>query len=106
MAINANVAVAARRANVAVKIAKTARLPKNKILYSRPLKPKNISQNEYFMEQPQVSQVETAEIIHLANKILLDAIEGDFVELGCYKGDTSVLLAKLLKNSDKKNFPY
>lgn len=44
------------------------------------------------MEQPQVTKQETEEIIHLANKILLDSVEGDFVEFGCYKGDTSVLL--------------
>ena len=50
----------------------------------------------------QVSHQETEEILRLAKLALLQA--GDFVELGCYKGDTSVLLAKLLKEekSDKK----
>ncbi|MBR3257325.1 class I SAM-dependent methyltransferase [Candidatus Saccharibacteria bacterium] len=47
-------------------------------------------------EQRQVSPQETEKIIHLANKILLLRVEGDFVELGCYKGETSVLLQKLL----------
>lgn len=47
-------------------------------------------------ELPQVTVQETAEIIHLAQQVLLDSIEGDFVELGCYKGDTSLQLAKLL----------
>ena len=45
----------------------------------------------------QVSKKETEEILRLAKNSL--ASEGDFVELGCYKGDTSLLLAKLLKDS-------
>lgn len=46
----------------------------------------------------QVTREETAEILRLAEQCL--DLEGDFVELGCYRGDTSVLLAKLLqKNS-------
>ena len=54
----------------------------------------------------QVSKPEIAEILRLAETAL--GVEGDFVELGCYKGDTSVLLAKLLraKNSDKKLWLY
>ena len=44
----------------------------------------------------QVTDTETAEILRLAKKCL--DLEGDFVELGCYKGDTSVLLGKLLAN--------
>ena len=47
-------------------------------------------------EQRQVSPQETEKIIQLANKILISGVEGDFVELGCYKGETSVLLQKLL----------
>lgn len=46
----------------------------------------------------QVTDTETAEILRLAKKCL--ALEGDFVELGCYKGDTSVLLGKLLADFD------
>ena len=52
----------------------------------------------------QVSDEEIKQIIKLA-KDSLD-IDGDFVELGCYKGDTSLLLAELLKNSDKKLYIY
>ena len=52
----------------------------------------------------QVSAQETAEILRLAEQAL--GVEGDFVELGCYKGDTSILLAKLLKKSDKKLWLY
>ena len=42
----------------------------------------------------QVSEAETEEIMRLAEKAL-DA-EGDYVELGCYKGDTAIMLADLL----------
>lgn len=54
------------------------------------------------MEQPQVSPEETEEIIRLANKILCEHIAGDFVEFGCYRGDTSVLLQKLLVGKTQK----
>ena len=54
----------------------------------------------------QVSKQETEEILRLAEKALSAA--GDFVELGCYKGETSLLLARLLKShsSDKKLWLY
>ena len=42
----------------------------------------------------QVNEEETARILKLAEEAL--AVEGDFVEFGCYKGDTSLLLAELL----------
>ena len=42
----------------------------------------------------QVSELETEKILEIARKCLL--VEGDFVELGCYRGDTSLLLAELL----------
>ncbi|MBR2543961.1 class I SAM-dependent methyltransferase [Candidatus Saccharibacteria bacterium] len=46
----------------------------------------------------QVSENETKRILELARGCL--GVEGDFVEMGCYKGDTSLLLAELLvKNS-------
>ena len=43
----------------------------------------------------QVEKKETAEIIAQA-KNQLD-VEGDFVELGCFEGDTSLLLAEILR---------
>ena len=43
----------------------------------------------------QVPPAETSEILRLATSCL--EISGDFVELGCYRGDTSVLLGKLLQ---------
>lgn len=52
----------------------------------------------------QVTAVETAKILKLARECLL--ISGDFVELGCYKGDTSLMLAEVLKGSDKKLWIY
>lgn len=44
----------------------------------------------------QVSEKETKKIIDLARKAI--EIEGDFVEMGCYKGDTSLLLAEVLRD--------
>lgn len=45
----------------------------------------------------QVTKAETEEILHLAEQCL--SVAGDWVELGCYRGDTSVLLGKLLWKS-------
>lgn len=42
----------------------------------------------------QVSQEETGRILELAKSVL--DVEGDYVELGCYKGDTSLMLAEIL----------
>ncbi len=42
----------------------------------------------------QVSEKETKRILELAEEAL--KISGDYVEMGCYKGDTSLLLAELL----------
>lgn len=47
----------------------------------------------------QVAPDETSEILRLAEQTLTQKTEGDFVELGCYRGDTSVLLGKLLQKS-------
>ncbi|MBO7718013.1 class I SAM-dependent methyltransferase [Candidatus Saccharibacteria bacterium] len=52
----------------------------------------------------QVSREETDKIIELAQSSL--QFRGDFVELGCYKGDTSLLLAEVLHGSDKKLWIY
>ena len=48
----------------------------------------------------QVSELETKKIIVVAMQCL--SIEGDFVEMGCYKGDTSLLLAEVLKDSNSQ----
>ncbi len=42
----------------------------------------------------QVSEKETEKILALARECL--SVEGDYVEFGCYKGDTSLMLAELL----------
>lgn len=52
----------------------------------------------------QVTVSETAEILAQAEKCL--DRDGDFVELGCYKGMTSVLLGKLLLKSSQKLWIY
>lgn len=53
----------------------------------------------------QVSAEETEKIIEIARECLI--VRGDFVELGCYKGDTSLLLAEVLRgynNESVENF--
>ncbi|MBR3230828.1 class I SAM-dependent methyltransferase [Candidatus Saccharibacteria bacterium] len=52
----------------------------------------------------QVSRVETEKIIEIAGDCL--SLAGDYVELGCYKGDTSLLLAEVLQETDKKLWLY
>ena len=42
----------------------------------------------------QVSELETTKIIEMARECL--SVYGDYVELGCYKGDTSLMLADVL----------
>lgn len=49
----------------------------------------------------QVTPAETATILETAKKCL--DLPGDFVELGCYRGDTSVLLGKLLQDHTKNS---
>ena len=45
---------------------------------------------------------------HLVSQVLAYGVEGDFVELGCNTGNSSVLITKLLQvyNSDKKLSVY
>ena len=52
----------------------------------------------------QVSERETQFILDTAKGCL--GLVGDFVELGCYKGDTSLLIAEVLKDTDKKLWIY
>jgi len=66
--------------------------------------PKQISRTKFYdiirhmyQSNDQVTPAETAEILRLAEQSL--KTEGDFVELGCYRGDTSVLLGKMLQNA-------
>ncbi len=49
----------------------------------------------------QVSERETEEIVRLAEASL--KVSGDFVELGCYKGDTSLLLQRLLESKKQRS---
>lgn len=46
----------------------------------------------------QVADSETNEILKIARECL--ALPGDFVELGCYEGDTSLLLAEILRDAN------
>ena len=52
----------------------------------------------------QVADSETREILQIAESCLFTP--GDFVELGCYEGDTSLLLAEIIRKSDKKLWIY
>lgn len=52
----------------------------------------------------QVSSVETQKILDIARSHLNS--EGDFVEFGCYAGDTSILLAEIIKGTSKKLYLY
>ena len=52
----------------------------------------------------QVSEIETKKILEIAREQV--GFPGDFVELGCYKGDTSLLLAEVLKGSSQKLWIY
>lgn len=47
----------------------------------------------------QVGEGETRRILGLAREAL--AVEGDFVEMGCYRGDTSLLLAEVLQEYNR-----
>ncbi len=59
---------------------------------------KNISR---LPENDQISLAETARLLELAQTCL--SVSGDFVELGCYKGDTSILLGQLLQSASAKS---
>ena len=52
----------------------------------------------------QVSELETKKILAIAEGCL--NVDGDFVELGCYKGDTSLMLAEVLQKTNKKLWIY
>lgn len=54
----------------------------------------------------QVSSAETAILISLLQQVLAKNIAGDVVELGCYKGDTSVLFQRELQKTDKTLWLY
>ena len=46
----------------------------------------------------QVSELETEKIMEIARECL--TLPGDFVEMGCYKGDTSLMLAEVVRASN------
>ena len=47
----------------------------------------------------QVSEKETTRILELARECL--DVRGDYVEMGCYRGDTSLLLAEILQGYNR-----
>ena len=54
----------------------------------------------------QVFSAETAILISLLQQVLAKNIAGDVVELGCYKGDTSILFQRELQKTDKTLWLY
>lgn len=52
----------------------------------------------------QVSEAETEKIVEIARECLV--LPGDFVEMGCYKGDTSLLIAETLWGSTRLLYIY
>lgn len=57
------------------------------------------------MERVQFEPAELAVLLREARAVLAAEIPGDFVELGCYKGDTSVQIGKLL-GGGRRLFAY
>lgn len=62
--------------------------------YQTPKGVQSVVEKFKFMND-QVTREETAELLRLAEQAL--STPGDFVELGCYRGDTSVLLGQLIQ---------
>ncbi len=57
-------------------------------------------------ENNQLNSAETEIIIKELKNIIVGGAVGDVVEFGCYDGGTSVHLAKILKNTNKKLYVY
>jgi O-methyltransferase len=45
-------------------------------------------------------------VFHLANQVLLMKVEGDFVEIGCHAGESTVILKKIIQELDPKRKLY
>lgn len=63
---------------------------------------------KYALVSDQVSKSEVQIILTELNKVLRACVAGDVVEFGCYKGTTSLFLARLLMEykSDKRLWLY
>lgn len=57
------------------------------------------------MERAQFEPAELAVLLREVKAVLAAKIPGDFVEMGCYKGDTSVQIGKMLDNN-RRLFVY
>lgn len=68
----------------------------------------NNPKNSDYLQQ--VSEEETAVLMEEARKVLQSGISGDMVEFGCYRGDTSLLLERMLErefaNAEAKLWIY
>lgn len=54
----------------------------------------------------QVNTKKQAVILHELNNAISSGVFGDVVEFGCYEGQTSILLARTIINTDKKLYIY
>lgn len=64
--------------------------------------------NKYALVSDQVSKDEVVDVLAELDKVLAVGISGDVAEFGCYKGTTSLFLARLMKEHgvDKKLWLY
>ncbi len=64
--------------------------------------------NKYSLISDQVKKSEIKIILECVSEVLEQNIAGDIVEMGCYKGTTSLFIARLLKElkSNKKLYLY
>lgn len=55
----------------------------------------------------QMASVESRmNVFHLANQVILMKVEGDFVEIGCHAGESTVILKKIIQELDPKRKLY
>ncbi len=54
----------------------------------------------------QINKPKLQVILEILERLIMAKIPGDVVELGCYKGTTSLFLQRLLKLTDKKLYLY
>ncbi len=57
-------------------------------------------------EPPQFSPRQTDAIIRKLAEVVQSGVPGDVVEMGCYRGDTSLLLQRALSGSGKRLYLY
>src|SRR5512136_1868995 len=55
----------------------------------------------------QMASVESRmNVFHLANQVILMNVDGDFVEVGCHAGESTVILKKIIQELDSRRKLY